>query len=110
MVTVKSAGIAAIVATLVSAASATAAFVVTSANIKDGTIQAVDISAKAKRALRGNRGPQGPVGARGAAGLPGPSGAAGPEGPPGPQGAPGRLATLAQVEGLPCSSSGQAGL
>jgi hypothetical protein len=107
----KNAMIAALVAAVVAAASGTAAtIIVTSKNIKNGTIQAVDISAKAKRALRGNRGPQGPVGAQGAAGLPGPSGAAGLEGPPGPQGAPGRLATLAQVEGLPCSSSGQAGL
>jgi hypothetical protein len=55
----KSAIIAAIVAMLVSAASATAAFVVTSKNIKNGTIQTVDISANAKRALKGNRGPRG---------------------------------------------------
>lgn len=45
--------IAAAVALLVSATSATAALVVTSQNIKNGTIQTVDISAKAKRALRG---------------------------------------------------------
>jgi hypothetical protein len=51
-----------VVAALVSATTATAAFVVTSANIKDGTIQTVDISAKAKRALKGNRGPAGQVG------------------------------------------------
>jgi hypothetical protein len=47
---------------LVTAGSATAAFVVTSKNIKDGTIQLVDISSKAKKALRGQRGPQGPQG------------------------------------------------
>jgi hypothetical protein len=44
---------------LVAAGSATAAFVVTSKNIKNGTIQLVDISAKAKKALRGQRGPRG---------------------------------------------------
>jgi hypothetical protein len=51
-----------IVAILISATSATAAFLVTSKQIKDGTIQPVDISTKAKRALRGNRGPAGPAG------------------------------------------------
>jgi hypothetical protein len=44
---------------LVTAGSATAAFVVTSKNIKNGTIQLVDVSAKAKKALRGQRGPRG---------------------------------------------------
>ena len=52
----KAAIIASIVAMLVSAASATAALVVTSKNIKNGTIQTVDISAKAKRALEGTAG------------------------------------------------------
>jgi hypothetical protein len=60
--------IAAIVATLVSATSATAAFIVTSKNIKNGTIQLVDISGKAKRALKGQRGPAGPEGLTGPAG------------------------------------------
>jgi hypothetical protein len=78
--------IAGIVAMLVSTASATAAFVVTSKNIKNGTIQTVDISAKAKRALKGNRGPQGPGGPEGEPGGPGLTGA---QGPPGPQGAQG---------------------
>ena len=82
----KSAIIAGIVAMLVSAASATAAFVVTSENIKNGTIQTVDISAKAKRALKGNRGPRGPVGPPGASGI---NGLSGPAGPAGPAGAPG---------------------
>jgi hypothetical protein len=88
----KSAIVAAIVATLVSAASATAAFVVTSKNIKNGTIQTVDISAKAKRALKGNRGPrgrQGPSGPAGSQGTSGPAGPAGPEGPKGDKGAKG---------------------
>ena len=52
----KNALIAAVVAAIVAAASGTAAtIVVTSKNIKNGTIQTVDISAKAKRALKGNR-------------------------------------------------------
>jgi hypothetical protein len=60
---VKNALIAAIVAAVVAAASGTAAtLLVTSKNIKNGTIQLVDISAKTKAALRGRRGPQGPVG------------------------------------------------
>jgi Collagen triple helix repeat (20 copies) len=85
----KAAIIAGIVAMLVSAASATAAFVVTSKNIKDGTIQTVDISAKAKRALKGNRGPRGFRGPQGAPGAQGPAGAQGPPGTPGTPGPPG---------------------
>jgi hypothetical protein len=54
-----------IVAILIFATSATAALLVTSKHIKDGTIQTVDISTKAKRALRGNRGPAGPAGLSG---------------------------------------------
>lgn len=85
----KTAIIAGIVAMLVSAASATAAFVVTSANIKNGTIQTVDISAKAKQALKGNRGPRGvrgPVGPAGAVGPVGPQGVQGSQGPKGDKG------------------------
>ena len=67
----KSAIIAGVVALLVSSASATAAFVVTSKNIKNGTIQTVDLSAKARKALKGNAGP---AGARGPAGAQGPRG------------------------------------
>lgn len=67
----KSALIAAVVAASVAAASGTAATIlVTSRNIKNGTIQTVDISAKAKRALKGNRGRRGFAGAAGAAGPP----------------------------------------
>ena len=89
--------IAAIVAMLVSAASATAAFVVTSKNIKNGTIQTVDISAKAQRALRGNRGPRGlrgPAGIAGAAGPAGPAGAVGPQGAKGDRGPSGAWYTF----------------
>jgi hypothetical protein len=67
----KSAIIAGVVAMLVSSASATAAFVVTSKNIKNGTIQTVDLSAKARKALKGT------------AGRAGARGPAGPQGPPG---------------------------
>lgn len=45
--------------------SATAAAMITSAQIKDGTIQAKDISAPAKKSLKGQKGPKG---ARGPAG------------------------------------------
>lgn len=69
----KGALIAGLVAALVSAASATAAFVVTSANIKNGTIQIVDMSANARQALKGRRGLSGP---------PGPAGPQGPQGRP----------------------------
>jgi len=44
---------------LVTASSSTAAFVVTSKNIKNGTIQLVDINPRAKKALRGQPGPRG---------------------------------------------------
>jgi hypothetical protein len=66
--------ISAVVAVLISAASSTAAFVVTSANIKNGTIQPVDLSVKTKRVLKGNRGPRGfagPPGIQGPPGMPG---------------------------------------
>jgi hypothetical protein len=76
----KNALIAAVVAAVVATASGTAATIlVTTKNIKNGTIQTVDISAKAKRALKGNRGP------RGSAGIPGPAGPQGIQGPPGIQ-------------------------
>jgi hypothetical protein len=80
----KNALIAAMVAAVVAAASGTAAtIVVTSKNIKNGTIQTVDISAKAKRALKGKRGP---TGLRGGQGLPGAQGPPGTPGTPGPPG------------------------
>ena len=76
----KNALIAAVVAAVVAAASGTAAtIVVTSKQIKNGTIQTVDISPGAKRALKGNRGP------RGYEGAPGVNGAPGQPGPPGIQ-------------------------
>jgi Collagen triple helix repeat (20 copies) len=65
------------------AASSLARNSVTSETIKNGTIQLVDIGAKARRALKGNRGPRG---LRGPAGLTGATGPAGPQGLQGPQG------------------------
>ena len=90
----KTALIAAVVSAIVAAASGTAAtLVITSKNIKNGTIQSVDISTKAKRALKGNRGLPGPPGLRGMQGfqgIPGPRGLVGPQGPQGPQGVRGQ--------------------
>jgi hypothetical protein len=66
---VKSIIIAAIVAALVSATAATAASgLITGAQIKNGSIGLVDLSAKAKRALKGQRGPAGLQGVAGPAG------------------------------------------
>jgi Collagen triple helix repeat (20 copies) len=84
---------AAIVAALISAMSATAAFVVTSANIKNGTIKLADISPGAKRALRGQRGPRGFTGAPGAQGVQGAQGERGLQGERGPQGERGAAGT-----------------
>jgi hypothetical protein len=75
-----------IVAALIATASATAALVVTSKNIKNGTIQLVDISSKAKNALKGQRGRRGPAGPRGIAGPQGPQGPAGAKGDKGDKG------------------------
>jgi hypothetical protein len=83
----KTALIAAVVSAVIASTTATAAtIVVTSKNIKNGTIQTVDISAKAKRALKGNRGPRGLAGPRGATGAQGPTGPAGAPGARGPAG------------------------
>lgn len=65
------------------AGSATAASLITSADIKNGTIKTIDLSAGAKRALKGKAGARGPAGSQGAAGAPGAPGAAGPAGPTG---------------------------
>jgi hypothetical protein len=54
--------------------TATAAKLITGAQIKNGSIGLVDLSAKAKKALRGQRGPAGPQGPAGAQGVPGPAG------------------------------------
>src|SRR5215218_2312524 len=59
----------AVAVALVTAGGSAAAFVVTSKNIKNGTIQLVDISPRAKKALRGQRGREGPQGPQGAQGI-----------------------------------------
>jgi hypothetical protein len=71
--------------------TATAAGVpkVTSKQIKNGTIQLVDLSKRAKKQMRGRRGPAGPPGPVGPAGSASGQGLPGPEGPVGPAGAGG---------------------
>lgn len=61
--------------------AATAAKLVTSSDIKNGTIKSADLSSSAKRALKGRTGVPGAPGARGPQG---PQGAPGPQGPAGP--------------------------
>jgi hypothetical protein len=104
---------------------------ITSAQIKDGTIASrdikngaigrADLADAAEAALRGRRGPtgsQGPVGPAGATGPAGPQGASGPQGPQGatgaqgpagPQGAPGAgvevTGTVATVGDLPSGAA-----
>jgi hypothetical protein len=78
--------IVALIVALVTTSSSTAAFVVTSKSIENGTIQTVDISAKAKRTLKGNRGPRGFNGYEGLGGPLGPRGPQGDKGDVGPQG------------------------
>jgi Collagen triple helix repeat (20 copies) len=79
--------------------TATAASLITSAQIKDGSVRSSDVrdrslserdlSPKARNALRGKQGPAGPQGPQGEQGQQGPQGAAGQDGQQGPQGAPG---------------------
>jgi hypothetical protein len=72
--------------------SAVAASLITSAQIKNGTIQTTDISKKAQNALKGKRGATGQTGATGPAGAPGAKGDkgdAGTNGANGSNGAPG---------------------
>jgi hypothetical protein len=73
--------IAGLVLVLALCGTATAAKLITSKDIKNGTIKTVDLSKSAKKALRGPRGKQGPVGPQGALGPQGPQGAQGPAGP-----------------------------
>lgn len=75
---------------IASAGTAVAATVITSKQIKNGTIQLVDLSKQTRDALQGGRGPQGPVGPSG--------GGAGAKGEPGAAGANGisRAFTLTQ--------------
>lgn len=76
---------------LASSGSAIAARFITTRDIKNGTIQLVDLNAKARSALAGGRGPQGAPGPRGADGAAGPVGPAGAKGDPGGAGGGGTL-------------------
>jgi hypothetical protein len=67
----KMAAVCAVVGLGVGATTATAGSLITSAKIKNGTIQTVDLSASAKRALKGNTGS---IGRPGDIGLQGPAG------------------------------------
>lgn len=82
---------------LATSGSAVAASLITSSQIKDGTIQLKDINTKARKALKGQRGPQGPQGPRGANGTNGTNGAAGPTGPAGPAGTALAYATVSSA-------------
>jgi hypothetical protein len=73
--------------------SAVAASLITSAQIKNGTIQTKDISKKALKALKGKQGARGATGAPGAAGPAGPAGAQGPQGAQGAKGIQGDRGT-----------------
>src|SRR3954447_8388667 len=77
--------------------SAVAASLITSKQIKDGTIQTKDISKKAQKALKGKAGATGAAGAAGAAGHTGPTGAQGHKGDKGDAGAPGTAVAYAHV-------------
>jgi hypothetical protein len=59
----------------------------------NGSLQATDLSNKARSALKGNKGPQGRAGTQGAQGPMGATGAQGPQGPQGLRGEPGQSAT-----------------
>jgi hypothetical protein len=63
-----------------------AAAKITSADIRDGTIQTRDIAPTARKALTGKTGRTGSAGAPGIAGQPGTVGPQGPKGDPGPKG------------------------
>jgi hypothetical protein len=72
-------------------AAAVAVTLVTSKDIKDGSIQLRDIAPATRAALRGQRGPQGLPGERGPTGSPGERGPQGLPGERGPQGLPGPM-------------------
>lgn len=85
-------GVGAAVALVIGATGgAVGAQLVTSAQIKNGTIQTVDLSPAVTKKLNqdgpkgatGPQGPQGPQGAQGAQGVPGSQGSQGPQGPQG---------------------------
>src|SRR3954451_17244957 len=66
--------------------SAVAASLITSKQIKDGTVQVKDLSKKARSSLAGQRGAAGASGAKGDKGEPGAQGVQGPKGEVGAKG------------------------
>lgn len=81
--------VAIVVASAGSATAATTVLIKRSAQVRNGAIEAWDLSYRARRALKGNRGAigqTGPAGPVGPAGPAGPVGAVGPVGPRGPEG------------------------
>src|SRR6476469_7316716 len=66
--------------------TAVAASLITSKQIKDGTISTKDLAKKTIQALKGKTGPQGATGATGPAGPQGPAGAKGTDGAAGVKG------------------------
>jgi hypothetical protein len=76
--------IALVVATAGTATAATKVLIKSSAQVRNGALDAKDLSAVARKSLQGNRGPTGPAGAAGPAGATGAAGAAGPAGARGP--------------------------
>ena len=87
--------------------SAVAASLITSAQIKDGTIQLKDINKKARTALKGQRGPAGGIGATGLQGNPG---ATGLQGNPGAAGANGATNVVVRQGTLISVANGATGL
>jgi hypothetical protein len=83
---------------MASTGSAVAASLITSKQIKNGTIQVTDISKKAQKSLKGKRGPAGAAGAAGAAGTAGAPGAKGDKGDKGDTGAAGSALAYARSQ------------
>jgi Collagen triple helix repeat (20 copies) len=75
--------IAAIIVSVIVSSSATAGVttLIRSKDIKNGTIQPIDLSAAAKRGMKGAPGAQGPAGPRGLQGVQGVQGLQGERGP-----------------------------
>jgi hypothetical protein len=91
--------------------SATAASVITSKQIKDGTIQVRDLSKSARDSLKGRKGPAGAMGIAGPTGPTGPpglSGSAGSSGAQGLQGAKGDAGSTADLSGYVRGYTGRA--
>ena len=76
-------GVAIIALVVAMSGTAFAATVITTKQIKDGTILPRDLSVKARNYLKGQRGPKGATGTAGATGATGAMGATGPQGPGG---------------------------